>query len=101
MIRIDFINRTDGYVEFKMDIDTDTNSITIAKMVKAILDNSDIGYIYVDGIEIEVYANHAITGVEVVRAWDFCRITKRELLKAAEDGTLARKLNEMYKQDKI
>lgn len=101
MLRVDFIN-DEGVVQFKMDIDSDTTLVAMVKMVRAILEYSNIELVIVDGIRINVDgSNHATTAIEVAKAWSFCANTKRSLLWAAENGTLSKKLNEMYLQDRI
>lgn len=101
MLRVDFIN-DEGVVQFKMDIDSDITLVAMAKMVGAILEYSNIELIIVDGIRINVdREKHATTVIEVAKAWSFCANTKRNLLWAAENGTLSKKLNEMYLQDRI
>ena len=101
MLRVDFIN-DEGVVQFKMDIDSDITLVAMAKMVSAILEYSNIELIIVDGIRINVNGdNHATTVIEVAKAWSFCANTKRSLLWAAEKGTLAKELNQMYLEDRI
>lgn len=100
MLRVDFID-DEGVVIFKMDIDSDVSAIAVAKMAKEIMCHTSVELIIIDGIEVQVSSNYAVTSVEVAKAWMFCTNTKRMLLKAAEDGTLGSKLNRMYEQDRI
>jgi len=100
MLRINFINE-EGVVIFKMDIDSDVSAVTVAAMAKEIMCHTSVELITIDGIEVQVSSNYAVTSVEVAKAWSFCTHTKRMLLEAAKDGTLGSKLNVMYEQDRI